>query len=520
MTRLIGLLTLVLLVSCSAEGVVSPMGRDEATPDETAAAEAELRTHEADVVLARGVGTRLLGITKDDHAIFQQSGHIKELDLRRPKAQAITIAEAGKDTFAFAYISGVVAFIWTSPDYSSPSYGVSPLVIWSAESGAHRASENSPVGTLTTVASRDGREVMFPANARNGGITGDIIWATTDLKRQETLVASVQTDYSNGPCRPLAQFGHETKAIAYCEGANTTSTLSVFREDHRRDLTGLVNPPALQVDQKRGLVTTVRAGSSGTYGTPLLVTPCDVVELNQSTNSLNGYFSSDGSVLLIDIDPVLGSAAVRRAVVHGKHVELSDVATVNALYAPGLFGSDGLSYSLSSPDARWFPFGVTVDPATGTADIQLADLKDPSHPAFTLDAATDNYVISGKFFTSNSRNLLYAKYDKTTGLTSLFVGDARSRQTHALTGPINIATEFQVLGGAAIAYVENAQGTPPDPNTYTADIKTVGLAEGATPNTVALSAWYNVLPALHEAALVYATDQGAAPGLHLARVNR
>src|SRR5689334_7515791 len=90
-----------------------------------------------------------------------EQGFAAELDSRRAP-ELIGDVPAGNTAFVFQV--GRVAFVWTNPDRTLPGFGVSPLVIWSARTGAHLASPASAIGTLATSTNQDGDRVLFTSN--------------------------------------------------------------------------------------------------------------------------------------------------------------------------------------------------------------------------------------------------------------------------------------------------------------------------------------------------------------------
>src|SRR5262245_35372658 len=93
--------------------------------------------------LVSGTGLLVLEVTDDNYAIYQDGTHVRAVSLFGGAPQDIGESPAGNT--AFVYRVGKVAFAWTNPNRTLPNFGVSPLVVWSAATGAHLASDSSAV---------------------------------------------------------------------------------------------------------------------------------------------------------------------------------------------------------------------------------------------------------------------------------------------------------------------------------------------------------------------------------------
>lgn len=480
----------------------------------------EHRGAPADDVIQPGAGVIPMAITEDDYLLYQQGQTLFVTGLGRGAPEAIAEVPAGN--FAFVYTSGKVAFIWTNPDLTSPSFGVSPLVIWSARYGARAASDDSPVGTLTTVASRDGRQVVFPTHASNGGIVGDVVLASADLHDVTPLVSGIQTDYSNGPCRPLSVFvgaGHHAyPALAYCPGSDVNATLTVFRPGARRDLTGLVNPPRLSVDPDGEKLLTVRASEINPgRGTPLLVTEHDVTSLGDVLTG-SALFTADGAATFSAGNPP-GNIALRRArFQHGRIVTDEVVPSLVALLGVG-FGSNALSHPLSSRDGRWLAYGTAFDPATGLVDVNVVDLHAaaPEQSTIALDPALDNASGAAEEpFTQDSAFVLSSKPNFAAGTAQLFATSIRTRERRA----IGDATGFSLLAaaGSFVAFNDHVQFDPSSFFLNTADLRVADAADRVPPRLLATAANSTFFLDHSRTRVIYATDEAGRAGLHVARI--
>ena len=184
-----------------------------------------------------GSAQQLLGVTADEHVLYQEGTEVYAAALTdETPRQRIASVPAGN--LAFVWISGKVAFVWSNPERNKPGFGISPLWVWSAASGASFASEASPIGTYATAASPDGRSVMYPT--RGNYSSGDLEVASVDLSSRTTIAAGIPMGFPNGPCRPWAAFlgkGGSARPVAlYCRPGESTATLSSWRGGVQKDL--------------------------------------------------------------------------------------------------------------------------------------------------------------------------------------------------------------------------------------------------------------------------------------------
>lgn len=466
--------------------------------------------------LRAGTGLLPLAITADDHVFFQEGQALYVTGISRG-ASATQLATIPDGNTAFIFTTGKVAFIWTNPDYTSPSYGVSPLMIWTARHGARLVSEASPVGTLTTAADREGARVVFPSGARQGGTVGDIIEATTDGREVRTLLAGVQTDYSNGPCRPLAAFlgvGLSSyPAVAACPGTDATSTLSIFRRGARRDVTGLANPPRLFADpERRRLLTAKASDDRPTSGPPLLVTEASVEQLEDSTAGY-GFFTPDGAAnyFVLEADGSLGVHRTSRA--GGPPIAIT--GALAGLHGAG-FGSNSLLQPVTSRRGRWLAIGTQADPQTGLLNVAVADLRAATPRVTVIDEAQDNYSAAPiEPFTSNSAHVLYGKYDINSGTSQMYAADLATGARRTISDA-NAAT-LAPATGSLVVVADDLAFNSANPALSTADLRVVDAATGAA-RLVAEQANLTSFVSHDRRFVIYVLDHGNSPGLHVAAV--
>ncbi len=464
--------------------------------------------------LHAGAGLLPLAITADDHVFFQEGQALYVTGIARG-ATASQIATIPDSNTAFIFTTGKVAFIWTNPDYTSPSYGVSPLMIWTARHGARLVSEDSPVGTLTTAADRAGLRVVFPSGARQDGTVGDIVEATTDGRERTTLLSGVQTDYSNGPCRPLAAFlglGLASyPAVAACAGTDTTSTLSIFRRGARRDLTGLANPPRLFADPERRRLLTAKASEGRpSAGPPLLVTESAVEQLEDS-NAGYGFFTPDGAAnyFVLEADGSLGVHRTKR----GSGPPIAITGALAGLHGAG-FGSNSLLQPVTSRRGRWLAIGTQADPQTGLLNVAVADLRAEAPRVTVIDEAQDNYAATPVApFTSDGEHVLYGKYDINNGTSQMYAAALATGARRTLSDA-NAAT-LTPAAGSLVVVADDLAFNSANPALSTADLRVVDAATGAS-RLIAEQANLTSFVSHDGRHLIYITDNGPSPGLHVA----
>jgi hypothetical protein len=509
----------VFVVGCAAAPDEPPAGTDVAAVTADGASCDDRPGARADEVVQAGAGLIPLAITEDDHVVYQD-GHTVYATALAPGARRARIAEVPAGNTAFVYASGPVAFVWTNPDPTSPSLGVSPLVVWTARHGAHLASDASAVGTLLTAASPDGRRVVFPSHATAAGTVSDVVEASTDLRHVTTLLSGVQSDFANGPCRPLGAYLRDDDAyypaIAYCASGATLSTISMFRHHARRDVDGLANPPRMTVDVARTRILTIRPGAASVRsGTPLLVTEAAVTPIEDVRANLP-LWNRDGSAIYLAIDPAL-RFSLRAARFHGTAATTRELApTVATVFGQG-FGSTSLIHPLTSRDGRWLAYAANSDPATGLTDLAVVDLRAGGTPA-TLDASlTSTSAAPEEPFTTDSRFALYARINAATGAAQMFAARIGGRDIV----PLSDTNAFNELpaSGSDVVISDNVTFSATNFAQSTADLKVVDPAQpGGAPRLIARQANIGVFVDQRRRRIAYVTDDAAAPGLHVARV--
>lgn len=470
----------------------------------------------ATFTLRAGAGLLPLAITEDDHVFFQDGQALYVTGITRAST-ATQIATIPDGNTAFIYTAGKVAFIWTNPDYTSPSFGVSPLTIWTARHGARQVSEASPVGTLTTAADQAGQRVVFPSAAREAGTVGDIVEATTDGRQVRTLLVGVQTDYTNGPCRPLSVFLGEGPfsypAVAACPGSDPTSTLTIFRHGERRAISGLANPPRLFADPQRRRLLTVRASEGNpASGPPLLVTEDDVEQLEDITAGY-GFFTRDGTAHYF-VREADGSFGVHRAS-RRLGAPASITGPVTGLHGGG-FGSRGALEPVTSRRGRWLAIGTAADPQTGLLNLAVADLQAATPRVTVLDDSLDIFAATPvEPFTSDSEHVLYGRFDVNSGTAQMYSAAIATGSRRTISDAN--AWSLTPAAGRLVVVADDLAFNSANPALSTVDVRVVDAADGAS-RLVAEQANVAFFVSHNRRRVIYVTDTGTAPGLHVAAV--
>jgi hypothetical protein len=456
----------------------------------------------------------LLGVTSDNHALVQDGSTVYATELK-PGARKHIVGSSPPGIVSFVYTVGPVAFVWTAPDRSIPGYGVSPLTVWSAATGANKASDNSPIGTFTTSASTDGRHVMYTTRGPADGSVGDIEFASTDMSVRKTLVAGVPMSFPGGVCRPWGSFvgqGHRSHPVAlFCEGGASTATLASWSrrgEDRSTLLTGVLTQPLFTASPDGRQFFTALAGSR----TPVVVSDeGQVRRLEEGVLSRRGFFTSNRDVFYSAFTDLANPGEIHRVHLRSGHV--SFVADQLRIYVSYQFGSDLIITPPSSPDGSKLAYITSVDPATGLWDLRLADLVNSGS---TVLETSNRVLLTGPVFSADSKYTLYSRVDDpSTGAAQLVAAGPMGQMT---IGAPSLVSHDR-LSGARIAFNDNAVVDPADQFSSTADLKVVDLSQAApTPTLVAAQAYQAFLPVRRGRELVFTTARGdQGPGLYVAK---
>jgi hypothetical protein len=449
-----------------------------------------------------GSAQRLLGVTTDEHVLYQEGTEVYASALTdgAPR-QRVTSVPAGN--VAFVWISGKVAFVWSNPERNKPGFGVSPLWVWSAASGANFASDASPIGTFATAASSDGRSVMYPT--RGNPTSGDLEVASVDLSSRTTIAAGIPMGFPFGFCRPWAAFlgnGGSARPVAlYCRPGETTATLSSWSAGAQRDLlSGVATPPFFTADKNGTTVFTTLASPS----TAVLVSvdapdaPPVVVDQNVTRT---GFISDDG-VVYIGVEGTQRPLK-RFDVSTGERTTL--VPHIRGVPTP-LSGSDLITRPWGSPDRK--KLGYVINASNAGVDQNWVDMRG-EHPPVVIDSVPRNY--SGvPHFTADSKQSLFARPSGVNGLAAIFAQDG----TNARQFTDDKAWNYAPATGSDVSYLDNF-----DLGTFTGDLHVVDVSrQTLEPRLIATGVDANFLPSPDGRLLVYTRNgPGVTAGTYVVR---
>jgi hypothetical protein len=455
----------------------------------------------------------LLGVTSDNHALYQDGPTVFASELK-PGARKQVVGMSPPGIVSFVYTVGKVAFVWTNPDRNVPGFGVSPLTVWSAASGANKASDNSPLGTFTTSASADGQYVMYTTRGPADGTVGDIEFARTDMSERTTLVANVPMSFPFGACRPWGSFvghGQRSHPVAlFCEGGAATATMASWspRGDGRRDLlAGVRTRPYFTASPDGKRFFTSLAGTA----TPVVVDERgDVRRLEEGVFGAQGFFTSNDDVFYFARLPGAASAELHRASL--RTGSASFVADNYSGLLTNQAGSDLIVTSPASPDGGKIAFLGAFDNAANAFEFRVGDLvKGGSR---VIDSAP--FCITGPTFSADSGHALYARDDGTGTCNGPLIA-AGAKGNAAIGAPSLWAHER--LAGSRIAFNDNRVFDANDFFGSTADLKVVDLSRPTqSPTLLAPQAYLAFFPTRRGREIAFTTGRGdSGPGLYVAR---
>ncbi len=361
-----------------------------------------------------------LGITSDNHVLYQEGNQVFASSLEASASRQL-VAEVPSGNYAFVYVSGKVAFCWTNPDRTLPGYGVSPLVIWSAATGAHLADEESPIGTYSSASSPDGTRVVYPARSNPERTMGDLEFASTDLSVRSTLAAGIPMGFPVGYCRPWAAFSGSRPVALFCQPGEQTATLSLWTGETRTDLvTGGATPPFFSADESGTSFFTTLAATESTPAKALVVSEGKAPIVVDEVVARTGWIMHDDSVVYVSREG--GSVSVKRFNPEdGSRTTI--IAPLGNFLTP-LAGSDLVTRSWFSPDRKKVSYFTTVSPNSGLVDQRWVDVSG-STQTFVADAQNRNW--SGiPTFTLDSNYFLFARSTDLANGLGVFVAQSQS----------------------------------------------------------------------------------------------
>jgi hypothetical protein len=473
-----------------------------------ATAKAETGHNQAPRLIQSGERLVLLGVTSDNHALYQDGTTVFATELK-PGARKQPVGSSPPGVVSFVYTVGTVAFVWTAPNRSVPGFGVSPLTVWSAASGARWASDNSPIGTFTTSASADGRHVMYTTRGNANGSVGDIEFASADMAERKTLVAAVPMSFPNGACRPWGSFVGRAAlshpVALFCEGGAANATLASWsaQGDARRTLlTGVLTQPNFTASPDGTRFFTALAGTR----TPVVVNnQGEVQRLEEGVLSRRGFFTSRTDVFYSAFVDITQPGEIHSASLRNGGV--SFVADSLGVFLTNQAGSDLIVTPPSSPDGRKLAYIGFL------GDLRVADLVNSGSRVLE---ATQPFYTSGPVFSADSQYTLFARVDDpNTGNGQLIAAGPKG---NAAIGAPSLVSHDR-LRGDRIAFNDNFVFDANDVFGSTADLKVVDLSRPTESLTlIEAQAYWAFYPSRGGRELAFTTGRGRnGPGLYVAR---
>jgi hypothetical protein len=464
-----------------------------------------------------GQNQLLLGVTDDDFAVYQEGQQLYATALV-PGAKRLHIAEVPNNNVAQILQVGTVAMLWIDPQRNLPGFGVSPLVIWSAASGARRISEASAVGLVATDAQSAGVQVLFTTNATpDGGLQGDL--ALTDAAsafRPRTLLRQIKLDFPFGQCRPVAAFigppGQTVPTAEYCTGNDTTATLSRWVRGRRIDLIDHIATPLPFTLETNPQETEffVRLADSGN---PAVVTDQGEIRVVDQVAGTQGFVTDRGTAVY-SAQPSASTPMELRFAARGRG-PITVASPFAFAYAPSYNFSGYAKRPTPSPDGRSALFASQVDPATGLADLQLLDLR--SGAVTPIDARPEAFA-GFDVFTADSNHVLYfSRFNLSTGLRTLFASD-RAGVSRQLSDDDTVLLNLAATG-SLVSFNDRILVNSAPLGTFAlshADLRVADAARPSGARLIAAQANLFYFPSHHRRGLVFTSDVAATAGLYLA----
>ena len=475
---------------------------DPSTHDLQTLQETQGVSSSAPLLVQPGSAQQLLAVTSDHYVLYQEGTEVFASALVSG-AQRQLVASVPAGNLAFVYASGKVAFVWTNPDRTKPGFGVSPLWVWSAESGANFASDGSPIGTFSTAASPDGRSVLYPTRGSADGTSGDLELASADLSSRTTMAAGIPMGFPFGYCRPWASFvgsgGSAHPVALYCRPGESTATLSSWRGSTKADLlSGVATPPFFTADDSGTTFFTTLASPS----TAVVVSEDRAPIVVDQNVTRTGFITQDGVVYV-------GIVGTQRALKRfdpatGERTTL--VENVRG-FLTTLAGSDLITRPWGSPDRKRLAYFTQA--SSGGLDQNWVDVRG-GREAVVIDAEPRNW--SGvPSFTADSKQFLFARpTDAANGLGALFAQDGTTSRQYS----DEKAWNYLPATGSKVSYLDNF-----DLGTFTGDLKVVDLSRDTlAPRLIATGVGANFLASPDGRLLIYTLSApGVTAGVYVAR---
>jgi hypothetical protein len=472
----------------------------------------EVKAH-APVLIQPGTGQILLAVTEDNHAVYQEGQALYATRLA-PGSPRLDVGTVPGTNIATVLQVGKVVFIWTNPQRNVPGWGVSPLVMYTANGGAQLISAQSSVGLVATAASADSRQIVFTTNVTNDNARGDLVHAfTNDALNPTTLLANTTMAFPNGLCRPLANFGREhgreVPVAVHCAGTDTTATLSKWVDGVKTDLIGNIATPLTFILESDANARTFLVNLANTSVATVTMDGEITIVDEAAPSGGQAFIGRHGAVGYA----VSGTPFELRLALDGETPQVvSDLITIHS----GFYNRSGYSKPRSlSSDGSLALYGSTVDPSRGLTDMNLLDLR--TGTTIPLEAEPVATVFT-EIFTSDGDHALFFK--NPVGFTATLVTGDRTGETHTI-GPAGGVWDALAASGDNITFNTN-------PTVYQTSLRAFLLSTGdlfaadagcpdAAPRAIATQASLIYQPSHDRKKVVFqSSSEPAGEGLYLA----
>lgn len=465
-----------------------------------------------------GTNLIVLGVTSENYAIYQDGDALYSTLLKVGAPKALVTTLGGHTPFVFTV--GPVAFIWTANDGAVPA-PQSPLIVFTAKTGARRLTEKSIVATLGVAADAQGSQVLYFDNANASATTADLVLANLPLGTRQVLAGAINADYNHqgqpGDCRPMVGFANTAPVAAFCQQGTSTASLGLWANGRGTTLANnLSTPPMWSTDRQGALFLTAAAGTHA----PVLVTSAGLRKPVDATSSEPrwSFLTPDGDAVFTVIKPTGNEVWVQRAnsTTSRRLATLSNTGMMwwNLHEGLGGFSADFRPYHDGN-----ILLAPTSDASSGLSSLSLVTINGRVR---TLSANTE-CGFAGPMVASDVDHgyFYYEVIDPNTGNVAYRVAD--DQVTLIAPGTSAIPNHQPLYSGAA--YLTDATVTNPNLylnegtiNVFTLDPVIFSIITNDTlrPTVLARGAHLNFFPSHGGMGLAFTSEhESEGPGLYL-----
>jgi hypothetical protein len=407
-------------------------------------------------LLQTGYGLILDGVTSDGQIIYSNAGEVPTF-FAAPLAGGAVVNLGLAGGYAYAIVSGQVAFIFTDLDLDESSYA-SPLMIWTQKNGVQNLTMNSYLDTAA--ASSDNAYVLYLDNYSDEFETADLYVANTDGTGKTLLQTGVPDLSPGGTCVANFTFSGTTAILSQCVGGSSSNvTLTTYQ------------PPTWTATNTVTGVTSLGFGTepTGTYVSVTTATGLEVVPLAGGTPTLidatgvQGAFTSDAMnvVYATNLNTLVRSPIA--------------LPTPTVLVSAGVTGVFGLSPDDST--ALVWNMGGTSSPLTDLSTASASAMGSLTTYVSSASALLPGggYFGGDAYSADSSHVLFFTSVQQTSeGQTfgALNVAEVGSTTPTQLSGDSNTVWS---ASGTKVVFSDNVTFEA----TTTLDIKAVDVASGS-----------------------------------------